>query len=175
MATNAAAALLKAALPKAPVASTSNHPNDSQTLSRSQGGQGIRGRASGRGGRGGRSRAGEVRDEDVGMSDGDDAGGKRRGRQGARHSPMGERVSFCCAWGCVRAAGEAAKAGSEGVYRGTRAASYSVVRSSGAWASWLQLELESWTCSAVTARSVPPSSPRLPLSFLNAQSLITRR
>ncbi|GAA6004334.1 hypothetical protein JCM10207_000673 [Rhodosporidiobolus poonsookiae] len=78
----AAAALLAAALPKNPTASTSNHLNPG-------GSTGSRGRGRGRG------RATGVRgvaqmDEDVGMSDGSDGTVRRRGRQ-ARSGPMGER------------------------------------------------------------------------------------
>ncbi|GAA5865493.1 hypothetical protein JCM8547_001263 [Rhodosporidiobolus lusitaniae] len=80
MPSGAAAALLAAALPKNPSASTSNHPDSSS--------------GPGRRGRGGRGRAGvrgSAVDEDVGMSDGNEGAGRgRKGRQ-ARLGPMGER------------------------------------------------------------------------------------
>ncbi|GAA5916790.1 hypothetical protein JCM6882_004167 [Rhodosporidiobolus microsporus] len=82
MPAGAAAALLAAALPKNPTASTSNHPD--------AGGSSAGGRGRGRG----RGRAGvrgvAAMDEDVGMSDGGEGGARRRGRQ-ARSGPMGER------------------------------------------------------------------------------------
>lgn len=87
---SAAAALLKAALPKNPVASTSNTPDDWKTGRGGGARMSIRGRGVGRGRIGGDTRR---NDDDVGMDVDDGTGTKRRGRTGARPSPMGDRVS----------------------------------------------------------------------------------
>ena len=87
----AAAALFQKALPK---------PTDSGNAVASGSGTGQRARGSGRSNRGGTTRNGGGRarqdNDDTGMSDvGAESGGaKRRGRQGARAGPMGERVSW---------------------------------------------------------------------------------
>ncbi|GAA5972358.1 hypothetical protein JCM11641_002422 [Rhodosporidiobolus odoratus] len=76
MPAGAAAALLAAALPQRPP----NHPEASGSRARGRG----RGRAAG-------VRGLAAMDEDTGMSDGHEAGAKRRGRQVRSSGPMGER------------------------------------------------------------------------------------
>ncbi|GAA5922659.1 hypothetical protein JCM1841_006770 [Sporobolomyces salmonicolor] len=81
---SAAAALLAAALPKPSnqgASGSGNHPHPSTS---------GRGRGAARG-RAARAQRGAAIDEDIGMSDASEGGARRRGRQGARSGPMGER------------------------------------------------------------------------------------
>lgn len=91
----AAAALFQKALPK---------PSDANSNAVASGSGQRGGRGNGRPNRGGpvggrnglgRGRTHGTDGDDVGMSDvGAESGAKRRGRQGARAGPMGERVSY---------------------------------------------------------------------------------
>lgn len=103
MATNAAAAaLFAAALPRTPIASTStsNHPNFNSnnngppTAPRGRGSRrgNLNSRGGGRG-RGGRN-GGASREDAMHIEEEGNGNGTSRGRQGTRHAPMGERVSF---------------------------------------------------------------------------------
>lgn len=105
MATNAAAAaLFAAALPRTPIASTStsNHPNfnsNNNGIPTAPRGRGARrGNLNSRGGGNGRGRGGRNggtnREDAMSIEEEGNNNGTSRGRQGTRHAPMGERVSF---------------------------------------------------------------------------------